>query len=262
MIKKILMESLHEAGRILLQNFGKIKDGSMKQDQNNIVTQADIDSEKKISQLISTAFPNHNFLGEETGFQDRNSPYTWVIDPLDGTSNFAAGIPWYGVIICLLKNNLPLLAGCYIPSSGDIYIAEKGQGATLNGRSIAVSGEKNLKNVLVAYSLDSSQIAGKTTGETAMIEKLVSGIRNMRATNCLIEMCYTADGRLGACINQTTKIWDIAGPKLIIEEAGGKVTDILGKPLVFNVSETGFDQNYTFVGSNGILHPVLLELIS
>ncbi len=201
-------------------------------------------------------------MGEETGFQHRNSELTWVIDPLDGTSNFAAGLPWFGVIICVVKNAVPIMAGCFLPVQNELYFAEKGKGAICNGKKISVSDETKLKNILVAYSLDFSDEPGKTEREAIVIGKLVKNVRNLRGTNCLIDFCYTSDGKLGACINQTTKIWDIAGPGLIIEEAGGKVTDILGNQFDFSLNKTNYNRNFTIVCSNKILHPQLINIVN
>ena len=206
-MKDCIQHALKMAGEILMSYFGKISEYTVKESQSSIVTKADIDSEKKIIEIILEKFPNHNTLGEETGFHNRNSEFTWVIDPLDGTSNFAAGIPWFGVIICVLKNSVPEMAGCFLPVQNETYFAEKGKGATRNGEKIKVSGETELKNILAAYSLDYSDEPGKTESETKVIGQLVKNIRNLRGTNCLIDFCYTADGKLGACINQTTKIW-------------------------------------------------------
>jgi myo-inositol-1(or 4)-monophosphatase len=261
-MENTVRKALYEAGKILMHNFGKITDYEVKESQSSIVTRADIESEKKIVEIISEKFPDHNTLGEETGFQNKNSEFTWVIDPLDGTSNFAAGLPWFGVIICVLKGSEPVLAGCFMPVQNEIYFAEKGKGATCNGKGITVSVETKLKNILAAYSLDFSDEPGKTERETRVIGNLVKNIRNLRGTNCLIDFCYTADGKLGACINQTTKIWDIAGPGLIIEEAGGIVTDIHGNQFDFSLNEANFNRNFTIVCSNKILHPKLIEIVN
>lgn len=254
--------ALLEAGRILLDSFGKITEYSVKENQSSIVTKADIESEKKIIEIILEKFPNHNTLGEETGFQNRNSEFTWVIDPLDGTSNFAAGLPWFGVIISVLKNDIPFVAACFLPVQNEIYFAEKGKGATRNGEKISVSKEIELKNILAAYSLDYSDEPGKTEREANLIQQIVSRIRNLRSTNCIIDFCYTADGKLGACMNQTTKIWDIAGPGLIIEEAGGIVTDLQGNPFDFSLNADNYDRNFTIVCSNRILHPELVKILN
>lgn len=259
-MKQLLSESLTRAGKILLENFGHISTYEIKESQSSIVTKADIDSEKAIIQLIQQKFPAHNTLGEETGFQNRGSEFTWVIDPLDGTSNFAAGIPWFGVIICVLKNSVPVLAGCYLPVQDLLYLAEKGKGATCNGKKITVSEETNLKNVLLAYSLDYSEEKRKTDQETKLIGRLVRNIRNLRSTNSVIDFCYTAEGKLGGCMNQTTKIWDIAGPALLIEEAGGKVTDINGNSFDFAISQNNYNKNFTIVAAGKTLHKQLIDI--
>jgi myo-inositol-1(or 4)-monophosphatase len=260
-MKETVHKTLHEAGKILMKYYGNISGYSVKESQSSIVTKADIEAEKKIIEIILGKFPNHNTVGEETGFQNRNSEYTWIIDPLDGTSNFAVGIPWFGVIICVLKNAVPVMAGCYMPVSKELYFAEIGNGSTLNDKKISVTKETTLKNILAAYSLDFSDKPKKTEHEARIILSLVKNVRNIRSTNCVIEFCYIADGKLGACINQNTKIWDIAGPALIIEEAGGKVTDIFGKSIDFNINNTNFSRNFTILGSNNILHQNLIKLI-
>jgi myo-inositol-1(or 4)-monophosphatase len=261
-MKDCIQHALKMAGEILMSYFGKISEYTVKESQSSIVTKADIESEKKIIEIILEKFPDHNTLGEETGFQNRNSEFTWVIDPLDGTSNFAAGIPWFGVIICVLKNDIPFMAGCFLPLQNEIYFAEKGRGAFRNGEKINVSNETELKNILAAYSLDYSDEPGKTEREAKLIQQVVSRIRNLRSTNCIIDFCYTADGKLGACMNQTTKIWDIAAPGLIIEEAGGIVTDMQGNNYDFSLNETNFDRNFTIVGSNKILHSELINILN
>ncbi len=260
-MKNTLIRALQNAGEILLENFGNLESYSLKENQSNIVTKADINSEKKIIEIINHDFPGHNTLGEETGFQNKNSEFTWVIDPLDGTSNFAVQLPWFGVIICLLKNFEPIQSGCFLPVQNELYFAEKGKGASKNNQPISVSTESDLKNILAAYSLDYSDEPGKTAKEAKIIERVVNNVRNIRSTNSLVDFCYTADGKLGACINQTTKIWDIAGPALLVEEAGGIVTDIDGKPLNFKFNDENHMRNFTIIASNKILHPELIKLV-
>lgn len=255
-----IKKALREAGKILIANFGKIQNYDVKENQNSIVTQADIDSEIVIVKIIENKFPDHNIIAEETGYKYKNSDYTWIIDPLDGTSNFFAGIPWFGILICVLKENKPVVAGVYLPFYDLLYFAEKGKGATRNGEKISVSKEKELKNILMSYSLDYSEDSTKTEKESKIMKNVVQNIRNLRATNSVVDYCYTADGRLGGCINQTTKIWDIAAPYLIIKEAEGIVTDIDGNDIHFKVNESDYQKNFTIVCSNKILHPKIMKL--
>jgi myo-inositol-1(or 4)-monophosphatase len=154
------------------------------------------------------------------------------------------------------------MSGCFLPVQNEIYFAERGKGATRNGEKIAVSAESELKNILAAYSLDYSDEPGKTEQEAKLIQQVVQKVRNLRSTNCLMDLCYTADGKLGACINQTTKIWDIAGPGLIIEEAGGMATDISGNQFNFTLNEKNYNRNFTIIASNKSLHPELLKIIN
>ncbi|MBS1267172.1 MAG: Bifunctional NADP phosphatase/NAD kinase [Candidatus Woesearchaeota archaeon] len=153
------------------------------------------------------------------------------------------------------------MAGISLPFYKEVYFAQKGKGAYKNNKKIQVSNEKKLKNVLFAYSLDYSDDLSKTDKESQIIKQLVSKVRNIRSTNSVVEWAYTADGRLGGGINQTTKIWDIAAPSLIIKEAGGIVTDINGKELNFKVSEKDYQKNFSFVASNKTIHKKLMNII-
>ena len=261
MYQQTLEKSLKKGGEILLSYFGKITKVSVKQNQSNIVTAADVAAEKCIVEIIKQAHPEHNIIGEETGFYDNHSEFTWIVDPLDGTSNFSAGIPWFGVLVALLKNDKPILAGCYLPVQNELYLAEKGKGATLNGNPIAVNSESQLKNVLLVYSLDFSDDSKKTAQETRIITELVKNVRNIRATNSLVDFCYTASGRLGGTINQTTCIWDVAAPYLLIQEAGGVVTDLNGTDLDFKVNASNYLRNFTIIASTPRLHPQLLNIV-
>ena len=113
----------------------------------------------------------------------------------------------------------------------------------------------------MAYSLDYSEEKRKTEQETKLIGRLVNNIRNLRSTNSIVDFCYTADGKLGGCLNQTTKIWDIAGPALLIEEAGGKATDINGNPFDFSLTDENYQRNFTIIAASKLLHSKLTEIV-
>src|SRR4030042_6478951 len=114
-MKNLLISALKVSGKTLLGYFNKPLKTKQKESQSSIVTEADIESENVIINLIKARFPGHNIISEESGFTDNKSEFTWVIDPLDGTSNFASGIPWFGILIALFKHNTPVAAGAYLP---------------------------------------------------------------------------------------------------------------------------------------------------
>jgi myo-inositol-1(or 4)-monophosphatase len=192
---------------------------------------------------------------------DGGSQYTWVVDPLDGTSNFVAGLPWFGVLLAYFKGDEPVLAGMYLPLEDQLYAAEKGRGARRNEVPIRMSTAAQLSEVLISYSFDYSELPGKTEAEMALIERLVSRVRNIRSTNSLYDFCGTADGRLGASLNQTTKIWDIAAPWLVIREAGGVVTDIEGGDISFDVHPERIGKNYTIAASAAGIQAALMSVL-
>jgi myo-inositol-1(or 4)-monophosphatase len=256
-----ITKALLSSGKILMDSLGKLTEIKEKQDQSNVATQADLDSERNIVAIIEKKFPSHNILAEETGFRNKFSEYTWVIDPLDGSSNFAAGLPWFGILIAVMKDYKPIAAGIYLPFYDLIYGAEKGKGAFRNKERINVTNAIELRNVLFSYSLDYSEDISKTDMESKIIKELVNNTRNLRAVNSVVEYCYVADGRIGGCINQTTHIWDIAAPDLIIREAGGVVSDISGSEIDYRFSNSDYGRNFTFVASNKELHPKVLGLI-
>jgi myo-inositol-1(or 4)-monophosphatase len=256
-----LKELLLSSGEILRNGFGQIGKIDTKHDQSNIVTDFDFKSEEHLRKTIAKKYPAHNILGEEHGFEDNEGEYTWIIDPLDGTSNFAAQIPWFGVLIALLKDNQPILAGAYLPISDELYYATKGGGAFKNDKLIRASDESDLINILCTYSLDFSEEPSKTEHEVQVIKRLVQNCRNLRSTNSLVDFCLLSEGKTGAAMNQTMKIWDIAAPQLIIEEAGGKVTDIKGQNIMYKSSASSATTNYTAVAANQQIHEKIMELL-
>jgi myo-inositol-1(or 4)-monophosphatase len=170
---------------------------TIKENQNSIVTKADIASEKTIIDILSRDFPNHNIISEERGFIENGSEFTWVIDPLDGTSNFAAGIPWFGVLIALFEGTSPTLAGAYLPVLQDLYIATAGMGSLKNGKKIHTTPNTNLKETLVTFSTDYSDDEDMIRKELIILKRLIAGSRNLRNTNSLVYMLYMAEGKLG-----------------------------------------------------------------
>lgn len=262
-MKKTVIECVRTAGKLLLDSQGTIpgiqeKDGNI----SNIVTESDIASEKCIIEIIRKKYPEHNIISEEAGILKGDSEYTWIIDPLDGTANFAAGLPWFGVLVAVLKGKTVMTGAMYIPSSDTLYFSEKGKGVHRNGVSVHVSEETDLKNILCSYGMDCSNDESKTAREVALMRRLVENVRNVRVTNCLVDLGFAVDGRLGGCINNSTKIWDIAPSLLMFEEAGGMITGMDGSKIEFDLDENIIKREFPILGSSKILHPKLLKLIS
>jgi myo-inositol-1(or 4)-monophosphatase len=257
-----VIECATSAGKLLLQHFGHVREIRIKEGQSSVVTEADLASEEHILKLIRARFPDHNIVAEETGFQDRGSPYTWVVDPLDGTSNFAAGLPWFGVMVSVLERESPILAAMYLPLDDRLYFAARGRGATRNGEPIAVTAETRWPHLLCAYGMDSSPDAQRVQQQGILLGRLVQLARNVRATNSLIDFAYTLDGRLGACVNLNTKIWDIAAPALLFPEAGGQMTDLRGRPITFELDAGCVERSHAVAGGSSVLCRQVLELVA
>jgi myo-inositol-1(or 4)-monophosphatase len=261
-IRDAAIELAREAGRALLASGKSGKPTRTKHHPSDVVTESDIFSENIIVSGLRQLFPEHSIIAEESGLHLQSSEYTWVVDPLDGTSNFAAGVPWFGVMLALLQGGEPILGVMHLPVTGELYVAEKGRGAHRNGTRIFVAAERNLRKVLWAYGMDGASDPERRRADAALLGELASAVRNIRTTNCLLDAAYTADGRFGGMLNGKTKVWDIAAPSLIIREAGGAYTDLRGMPLVFELSEASYDRDYAVVAGAPPLHHEVVRLIA
>jgi len=248
-MKSVLIEALKNAGRIQMENFGKLLNEEVKESISSVVTEVDIQSEKKIIEIISSAYPKHNILSEECGYINNQSNYTWVIDPIDGTSNFAAGIPWFGVIIALFDNGMPVMGGSYMPVTDDLYFAEIGKGAFLNNRQIQITN-KDLKDVLFSFSTDFTSDEISLNKSLELYRFIIQNARNVRCTNSVLDYNYVAEGKLGGCINMYSKIWDIAAPYILIKEAGGIFIGLDFNEIKFELSSAQMFKNYSVLTAN------------
>jgi myo-inositol-1(or 4)-monophosphatase len=257
-----LQTALKKGGEVLNDHLGRTHTTTLKESISSVVTEADLASENAILEILDGAPECYSIITEESGYMNRGSEYAWVVDPLDGTSNFAAGLPWFGVIIALFKGERPVLGGMYLPVDQQLYLAEDGGGATRNGELLRTTSSIELSEHLVSYSFDFNTEPDKTRAEMEVLSRLSGQVRNIRSTNSLVDFCYVADGKLGAALNQTTKIWDIAVPWLLIRESGGRVTDIQGNEIEFDLSPEAVNHNYTILASGAGLHEALLKAIA
>jgi myo-inositol-1(or 4)-monophosphatase len=257
-----IQATLQGAAQIANDNFGKVSGTTKAGDNNQVLTQTDIAIGKYIVEQIQATFPDYNVIDEEAGVIDKQHSMTWVVDPIDGTSNFAAGLPTYGVMIGLLDGATPVAGGIALPAFDQLFMAEKGQGATCNGSPIRVSSETNPLATLVAYGIDGHQEDPEiTTKEAAILGKIILNIRNLRTTNSAYDMAHVTDGRYSLFLNQTTKIWDNVALQPIVEEAGGVVTDFWGKPMDYSRPLKRTEENFTICAGAPAIHQKIQAII-
>lgn len=261
--QSFIYSTLQSAAKIAQQNFGKVKGATKPEDNNQVLTQTDLDIGQFIISEIQKQFPTHNIIDEEVGVIDNHSEYTWVIDPIDGTSNFAAGVPTYGVMLGLLKNDLPVAGGVALPAFHDIYAAEKKNGIQKNGETFkARVSTDELAKVLFAYGIDSKpHQQEKTKAEAQLIGELVMHFRNLRASNSVFDVVMLLEGGYGVVLNQNSKIWDNVAQQILVEECGAKYTDFWGKPISYS-DKFNIEKNYTFCTAHTKIHDQVQCIIS
>jgi len=261
-MKQTLLTALKAAGVSLLESFGQPVDFKIKESQSSIVTKADLKSDSLIIEIIKTKFPDHNIIAEESGYSNLHSKYTWVIDPLDGTSNFASGLPWFGVLIALFEDNQPIMGGAYLPVQDQLFFAERNNGATKNGIPFRMGKTDNLKNSLFSFSVDYTDDNSALNESLRIYRNIVKASRNIRSTNSLVDFLYVAEGKFGGCINLFTRIWDISALGLIITEAGGMMKDIKGFNISYLFDENIIEKNFAVIaGSERIIEEIKMNVL-
>ncbi len=245
-----------KAGKILLDYYQtNIKINYKGGDKRNLVTEVDMMSEKYIVDEIKKKFPDHCFLAEESGDCGiKPSDYKWVIDPIDGTTNYAHGYNFYAVSIALMHKNEVLTGVIYAPMLKELFHAGKGMGAFLNNKPLRVSKAENLETSLLATGFNQNE-HGRNIPIFQYILPKAQGIR--RAGSAALDMAYTAAGRLDGYWEYAIYPWDIAAGVLLVEEAGGKITDLEGKPLKLDQPDI-----MTVLASNGKIHGEMVKDIA
>lgn len=253
---------LHKAAELANQFFGKVAGTTKPGDNNQVLTQADLAIGKQLIAAVQTTFPDHNIIDEEAGVINNESEYTWVIDPIDGTSNFAAGLPHYGILFGLLKGGEPIVGGVAVPFFEELYVAAKDQGTYCNGRRVRVQAPARLQDCLVAYGIDGhAENPERTRTEAALLAEILLKIRNLRDTNSAYDIAMTVTGRYAASLNQTSKIWDNVAQQIVIEEAGGVYTAFDGRPMDYTNPLAKVRDNFTWCAATPQIHQQLQEVI-
>jgi len=244
----IVVDAAKQAGEILMHHYGRVKTEFKVDDKGaaSIVTQADLDSEAKIVEILKEHFPSFNIHSEEQVQEDNHSEYTWYIDPLDGTSNFTRNIPLFGVSIGLVKGTTPVLGVLYFPVLNLLVQAEQGQGAFANGQKLTVS-KRELKHSLY-YS------GGYHNGHLQLEPKVAECVGLMKIIDASsYEFAQIAMGDAELYILNSVP-HDVVAGIVIVQEAGGQVTDAQGAQWT--------PSSKTIVASNQVIHTDVLRLMA
>lgn len=254
MLKQTLIEASLAGAKVLQHYFNGSFTVSSKSMVNDLVTQADEEAEVAIFEVIRKFFPDHFILSEESGELKMDSNTKWVIDPIDGTVNFANGIPICCVSIGVEQDGKMILGSVYNPLMNELFFAEKGWGASLNDKKIKVSDKADILRSCLATGFPYSYL-DSPNGPMQVFEKLLrEGIPIRRLGSAALDLCWVAAGRFDGFYEHNLKAWDTAAGFLIIEEAGGKVTDFKGLPY------SPYQPN--LVATNGKIHDDLLLAVN
>lgn len=226
----IAQKALAAGEKILKKHFGRLKKIDTKSSKFDLVTEADKNSEKAILSVLQKAFPTHSFICEEQGGQ-KSSDYLWLIDPLDGTTNYTHTYPMFAISIALAFHNKVILALVKNPSHQELFWALRGFGAFLNDRKISCSKTQEIEKSLLAtgFAYDRRTSPENNYKAFTFFTQLTQGVR--RSGSAALDLAYVASGRLDGYWEKSLGPWDIAAGSLLVEEAGGRVTDYDKKPL-------------------------------
>lgn len=243
-----------EAGKVHKKYFKNDFEIKIKTTSFDLVTIADIEAEKVVVSLIKEHFPCHNFLAEENKYENIGSEYTWIIDPLDGTSNFAYGLPIFCVSIAIAKNDEVIAGVVYDPTRDELFYAQKSRGAFLNRQKISVSSvDKLTESLLITgfyYDRGNEMLENLDKIKQFLLYPIV-GLRRLGAA--ALDLSYIACGRASGYWEYKLSPWDFAAGKLIVEEAGGKVTGRHGEIIPL--------EKHFIAASNGKIHNAMLEIL-
>ncbi len=245
-------QSARAAAAVLLEWKGRFR--AREKGPSDLVTEADEAAQEAVRRIVLGAFPEHDFLGEEdTAAYDRRSPYRWIVDPLDGTTNYVHGVPSYAVSVALEHEGRLLVGTVYDPSMDECFSAVRGEGAQMNNQPIRVSEITDLSLALISVSFPARVELG--TRPMQDFEKIIVRAQAVRRSgSAALNLCYVACGRFDAYFARETKAWDVAAGALLVGEAGGTITGIDG-------GEFSLDQPRFIAAGSARLHAEIYGLI-
>jgi myo-inositol-1(or 4)-monophosphatase len=248
----VAREAALKAGKILRENIHGIREISYKGDIN-LVTEMDVRSERAVVETLLASFPGHGILAEEGTTIRNGSGFTWIIDPLDGTTNYAHGYPCFSVSIALEHEGDIILGVVNDPMREELFSAQKGQGAFLNGRQIRVSGADTLIKSLLATGFPYDRKVSEKNNLDFFHDLLMASQEVRRDGSAALDLCYVASGRFDGFWELKLKPWDVAAGSLIVREAGGMVSDFSGSGSSIHDDE--------ILASNGRIQGQMLEIL-
>jgi myo-inositol-1(or 4)-monophosphatase len=254
MLKTTLIKATEAAAAVIRHYFNGTFKITNKEGINNPVTEADLAAEKIIFEIIKDDFPHHFLLSEEAGEIKMDSEYKWIIDPIDGTINFANGIPICCVSIGVERAGEIIMGAVYNPFMNEFFFAQRGFGATLNDKLIRVSEQFDLNKACLATGFPYTYL-NTPNGPLDIFSTLIrKGIPVRRLGSAAIDLCWVAAGRFDGFYEHKLQAWDSAAGFLIVEEAGGKVTDFKGDHYS--------PYQPQIIASNGKIHDALLKCVN
>jgi myo-inositol-1(or 4)-monophosphatase len=251
-IKRIAITAARNGAEVLQSYFGRVS-AITKKSAIDLVTEADTESEKRIIATIRRSFPDHAILAEESGHTDGDSEHLWLIDPLDGTTNFAHCVPIYAVSIALAVRGQIVVGIVLNPASGELFAASQGHGAQLNARAIGVSQIASVSDSLLAtgFPYDFRNLVKPVMTRLRSCAAACQGVR--RIGSAALDLCYVACGRFEGFWEERLKPWDTAAGYLIASEAGATVTNFQNQPYSMDHQD--------LVATNGRIHKEMLALL-
>jgi myo-inositol-1(or 4)-monophosphatase len=253
MLQSTLVRAALESGKLMKEFSTRDFEISNKDGINNLVTEVDLASEKLIIGIIRESFPDHYILTEESGDLPKDSNVKWIIDPIDGTVNYANGIPLCCVSIGVEKDGDMIMGAVYNPFMDEFFFAEKGQGATLNNKTIAVSKKIHVADSLLVTGFPYTYVHEENGPLDVFGRFIKAGVPIRRLGSAAIDLCWVACGRFDGFFEHSLNAWDSAAGYLIVEEAGGRVTDFNG--------DTFSPYNKKIIATNGSIHDELIRWI-
>ncbi len=251
----VMVGAARKAGRSLARDFGEVEQLQVSlKGPGNFVSAADHKAEQIIYDELSKAREGYGFLMEERGaIEGADKTHRWIVDPLDGTTNFLHGIPIFNISIGLEREGQIVAGVVYNPAMDELYTAEKGKGAFVNDRRLRVSGRKNLIDCVFSTGTPTmnAEVHDKFLGEVRTVMNKVASFR--RLGSAALDLCWVASGRFDGFWERNLHAWDMAAGLLMVREAGGYVTDINGGTDMFGTN--------SIVAANTYMHKPLLELV-